>query len=133
MSFDRFWLRQLFSSADRISWKETKIASHDEMQLLEKLKKMGGGGMKRGCILSRLIQIIKKYIYFAGARDFHQSADTDGERKTLLTIFLNWLHKQTSTRRRLALTYSTSPVQAGGWRGERGRDGGRSQYNETLL
>ena len=44
MSFDRFWLRQLFSSADRISWKETKIASHDEMQLLEKLKKMGGRG-----------------------------------------------------------------------------------------
>lgn len=61
MSFDRFWLRQLFSSADRISWKETKIASHDEMQLLEKLKKkkkMGGGGMKRGCIPSRLIQVI---------------------------------------------------------------------------
>lgn len=44
MSFDRFWLRQLFSSADRISWKETKIASHDEMQLLEKLKKKKKNG-----------------------------------------------------------------------------------------
>ena len=37
-----------------------------------------------------------------------------GREKQVAHDFLNWLHKQTSTRRRLALTYSTSPVQAGG-------------------
>ena len=134
MSFDRFWLRQCVSSGAGISWKETKYTSHEEIQLLENLKIWGGGGMKPGCIPSRLIiKRKKKSRYFAGTRDFHQSADTDGERKTGSSRFFE-LAAQTDEH---AATVSTHLLNQPGpgrrWRGERGRTGGRSQYNDTLL